>query len=136
MIQQFGTMDEIREFFKADRFATDCMGACLESYDFETGEAVASLAVQDRHLNGHGKVMGGVYFTLADFALACCCNVNQEPTSSISSSINIMRPCQGSILIAIASPDRTGRRLSFYTIDVFDDLNNHCARMTATCARL
>lgn len=135
MIQAFETMDDIREFFKSDRFATECMGAHIESYDFETGEAIATLEVQERHLNGHGIVMGGVYFTLADFALACCCNVGQEPTSSVNSNINIMRSCKGTRLIAKANPDRSGKRLGFYTIDVYDDLGTHCARMTATCIR-
>ena len=135
MVQDFKTIDDIREFFVKDRFATDCMGACIESYDFQTGEAIATLEVQERHLNGHGIVMGGVYFTLADFALAACGNVGQEPTSSVNSSINIMSACKGTKLIARANPDRSGRRLGFYTIDVFDDLGTHCARMTATCIR-
>lgn len=136
MIQEFTTMEDIREFFKTDRFATDCLGAVIESYDFQTGEAIATLDVEDRHLNGHGIVMGGVYFTLADFALAACCNINQEPTSSVNSNINIMKSCKGTRLIAKANPDRSGKRLGFYTIDVFDDLDTHCARMTATCVRV
>ena len=136
MIQKLESMDDIRAFFENDRFATECMGAKMESYDFETGEAVATLDVQERHLNGHGIVMGGVYFTLADFALAACCNVGQEPTSSVNSSINIMKSCKGTRLIAKANPDRSGRRLGFYTIDVYDDLGTHCARMNATCIRL
>lgn len=136
MIQQMDTLEAIRSFFAADRFATDCVGAQVDSFDYGTFEAQVSMDVEDRHLNGHGIVMGGVYFTLADFALAVSCNVNQEPTSSVESSINIMRSCKGSRLIARARPDRAGRRLGFYTIDVFDDLGTHCARMTATVVRV
>ncbi len=47
-----------------------------------------------------------------------------------------MKSCKGSRLIAVARPDRNGRRLGFYTVDVFDDLGTHCARMTATVMHL
>lgn len=136
MEQKLETLDEIREFFAKDRFASTCLGARVDSYDYETGEAVVSMDVEERHLNGHGIVMGGVYFTLADFALAICSNVNQPPSSSVSNSINTMKSCKGTKLIATARPDRSGRRLGFYTVDVFDDLGTHCARMTATTVRV
>ncbi|MBO4365810.1 MAG: PaaI family thioesterase [Eggerthellaceae bacterium] len=136
MNQEFNDIEDIRDFFTCDLFASEQLGAFVESYNYETGEAVTTLEIQPHHLNGHGKVMGGVYFTLADYALAVCCNVNQPPTSSVSSSINFMKECKGDVLVAIANPDRSGRRLGFYTIDVYDNLNNHCARMTATCARV
>lgn len=135
LIQQLDTIDKIRSFFSTDRFATDCVGAQVDSFDYGTFEAQASLDVGPQHLNGHGIVMGGVYFTLADFALAVSCNVNQEPTSSVNSSINIMHSCKGSRLVARARPDHAGRRVGFYTIDVFDDLGTHCARMTTTVVR-
>ena len=135
-MHSFENLKEIREFFANDRFATQCLGAQIDSYDFETGEARVSMEIQDRHLNGHDIVMGGVYFTLADFCLAICSNVNQEPGSSVNNSINTMKAAKGSRLVAIGRPDRSGRRLGFYTVDVFDDLGNHCARMTATVMRL
>ena len=136
MNQEFSTIDDIRDFFSTDRFASERLGARIESYDFQTGQAITILEVMPEHLNGHGKIMGGVYFTLADYALAVCSNVNQPPTSSVNSSINIMKECKGNVLVAIANLDRSGRRLGFYTVDVYDELNNHCARMTATCLRL
>lgn len=136
MIQQMNTLDEIRDFFLHDRFASQCLGAQIDDFDFETFEATVSMEVEDRHLNGHDIVMGGVYFTLADFALAISCNVNQEPTTSVNAAINTMKACKGKRLIAKARPDRAGRRLGFFTIDVFDDLGTHCARMTSTVMRL
>ena len=136
MTQQMESLEEISAFFAHDRFASICLGAKIDSFDFETGEATVSMDIEDRHLNGHDIVMGGVYFTLADFALAISSNVNQPPGSSISNSINTMKACKGTRLIAHARPARAGRRLGFYTVDVFDDLGNHCARMTATVMRL
>lgn len=136
MIQQMDTIEQIREFFSNDRFASLCLGATVDDFDYETFEATVSMDVKDCHLNGHDIVMGGVYFTLADFALAISCNVNQEPTTSVNAAINTMKACKGTRLIAKARPDRAGRRLGFYTIDVFDDLGTHCARMTSTVIRL
>ena len=136
MDQTMETLDQIREFFSNDRFASNCLGARINSFDFETLEATVSMDVEERHLNGHDIVMGGVYFTLADFALAISSNVNQPPSSSVSNCINTMKSCKGSRLIAVARPDRNGRRLGFYTVDVFDDLGTHCARMTATVMHL
>jgi len=69
MDQTMETLDQIREFFSNDRFASNCLGARIDSFDFETLEATVSMDVEERHLNGHDIVMGGVYFTLADFAL-------------------------------------------------------------------
>ena len=77
MDQTMETLDQIREFFSNDRFASNCLGARIDSFDFETFEATVSMDVEERHLNGHDIVMGGVYFTLADFALAISSNVNQ-----------------------------------------------------------
>lgn len=136
MVQEMNSIEQIREFFKGDRFASTCLGATIDDFDFESCEATVSMDVEDRHLNGHDIVMGGVYFTLADFALAVSSNVNQAPGSSISNSINFMKSCKGNRLIAIARPDRCGRRLGFYTVDVYDDLGTYCARMVATVAKI
>ena len=136
MIQQLDTYEKIEELFSRDRFVATSLGAKLDSFDYDTFEAQVSMDVEERHLNGHDIVMGGVYFTLADYALAMSCNVNQEPTSSVNNSISIMKACKGKRLIAIARPDHAGKRLGFYTVDVYDDLGTHCARMTATCMRV
>ena len=136
MVQAFETIEEIREFFKNDGFVSSCLKAHIDSYDFETGEAQVSMDIKENHLNGHGIVMGGVYFTLADFCLAVCANVNQEPSASVSNTINTMKSAKGTRLIAKGAPNRSGHHLGFYTVDVFDDLGTYCARMTATIMRL
>ena len=60
----------VRTFMK-DRFATE-NGAVIEEVDDHY--AKCSLKIEDRHRNAMGAVMGGVYFTLADFALAVASN--------------------------------------------------------------
>ena len=69
------TLEKVREFFKNDRYATET-GAVID----EIGDhyAKVSLTINDHHKNAMGGVMGGVYFTLADFAFAVASNW-QEP---------------------------------------------------------
>ena len=123
----FDSMELMREYFADDEFATKCLGATLDSFDYETGTATVSMTIDDRHHNAQGFVMGGVFFALADFALAVATNV--------SSAIQFMRRAKGERLIAKAYPDKLGRALTFFTVDVEDELGTHIARMTATCMR-
>ena len=64
-------IEKVREIFKNDRFATE-MGAQID----EIGDhsAKVSLIINEHHKNAMGGVMGGVYFTLADFAFAVASN--------------------------------------------------------------
>ena len=93
------------------------------------------LELADVHRNAMGNVMGGAIFTLADFALAICCNIGEEPTVSVDSSISFFRSTQGAALTATAVCDKPGRHLGFYTVTVEDDLGKQIAKMTATCYR-
>lgn len=129
----FDSIDIMREYFADDEFATKCLGARIDSY--EPGRSVVSMDIDDRHHNAAGFVMGGVPFTLGDFALAVCSNVGQPHSSSVVCSIEYLRRAKGSRLIATCTADKSGRRLGFYTIDVHDDLGTHVAKMTATVMR-
>lgn len=79
------------------------------------------MEIDDRHHNAQGFVMGGVFFSLADYALAVASNVNQPPSASTNSSIAHMRRVKGNKLKAVAHPDKLGRNLAFFTIDLFDE---------------
>ncbi len=59
------------KLFENDRFATE-NGAVIE--EVEEHYAKCSLKLGSRHRNAMGAVMGGVYFTLADFAFAVAAN--------------------------------------------------------------
>ena len=128
----FDSIEDIRAYFADDEFAHKCLGATIDDYDFETGIASVSMEIDDRHHNAQGFVMGGVFFTLADFALAVACNINRPPCSSVNSSISFMRRVKGDVLKAVAYPDKLGRNLSFFTIDLFDETDRLVARMGAT----
>ena len=83
-----------------------------------------------------GGVMGGAIFTLADYALAIACNMGENPTVSVSNTIEYLARAKGTQLIATCDADKSGRSVGFYTIDVTDELGTKVARMTATCFRL
>ena len=57
MRQQFESIEAIRSFFDQDQMARKCLGAVVDSYDWETGETVVSMELDERHHNGFGSVM-------------------------------------------------------------------------------
>lgn len=133
MLPDNPTLEQIEAVFADDRFATEAAGCRVVSG--ERGRAVAQMELTDVHCNAMGNVMGGAIFTLADFALAICCNIGEEPTVSVDSSISFFRSTKGTTLTATATCDKPGRHLGFYTVVVEDDLGKQIAKMTATCYR-
>lgn len=123
------SIDEVREIFKDDRFATENM-AVID----EVGEKYAkcSITLERRHRNAMGGVMGGVYFTLADFAFAVASNHEKMGVVSISSNIAFLSACKGNSITAEAKCVKDGRTTCYYTVDVYDDLGNHVAAVTIT----
>ena len=94
--------------------------------------AKCSLKIENRHRNAMGAVMGGVYFTLADFALAVASNWQKMGYVSLNSEITYLTAAKGGKLIAEASCMKNGRTTGYYRIDVRDELGNLAAAVTAT----
>lgn len=121
------TLEEVQELFKTDRFATT-VGCTIT----EVGDhfAVCELELADWHRNGWGAVMGGAIFTLADFATAVAANACRDSvdTVGVDADIYYMKPAKGTKLIATATCTKPGRVLSFYEVDVVDDLGTKVAR--------
>lgn len=126
------SLEQIQEFFRSDKFATS-IGCTITQAS--KGHAVTCLDLRPEHRNGMGGVMGGCIFTLADFALAVACNVDEEPTVSVSNTIEYLSGAKGDRLVATCNVDRSGRNLGYYTVDVTDDRGTKVARMVATCFR-
>ena len=120
---------ETIELFQNDRFATE-NGAVIEEVDDHY--AKCSLMLEDRHRNAMGAVMGGVYFTLADFALAVASNWHKMGYVSLNSEITYLTAARGNQLIAEAFCVKNGRTTGYYRIDVKDELGNLSAAVTAT----
>ena len=125
------SLADVQEFFKKDKFAYEQCGCRI--VEAGPGRAVAECELGPEHRNGFGGVMGGAIFTLADYALACACNIGEEPTVSVSNTIEFMSGAKGEKLIATCTTDKSGRALGFYTVDVTDELGTKVARMTASC---
>ena len=133
MIDESCPLEEVRAYFANDHFATEACGC--EVLEATRGHAVCAFTIADVHKNAQGNVMGGAIFTLADFTLAIACNLGENPTVSVTNSIEFMAGARGKRLIATCDADKSGRSLGFYTVDVHDDLGTPVARMSATCFR-
>ena len=119
-------LDEIRDRFKNDHFATDATGIVIDSA--EPGKAVCSMTLEKRHMNENNVPMGGAVFTLADFVCAIAANgYSEKKTVSQNVSITFLAPAKGKRLIAEASCLREGRTTALYSADVRDELGTYVA---------
>jgi len=127
-------LNEAREFFSKDLFATKCMGAVIE----EVGEKYAkcSLTLDERHYNAVGQIMGGVAFTLADFVFAIASNFHQSPTVTLTSQINYLNPIKGNTLWGESKLIKDGKRNCFYEVTITDDLGMPVAVVSITGAHI
>lgn len=123
------TLEEVQKLFANDRFATE-NGAVIEAVGDHC--ATCSLVLEARHRNAMGAVMGGVSFTLADFAFAVASNWQKIGTVSLHSDIAYLGVAKGTRLIAQASCVKDGRTTCYYRIDVRDDLGNPVAAVNTT----
>lgn len=123
------TLADVRKQFEADRFATE-NGAVIE----EIGDhsAICSLMITNSHRNAMGAVMGGVYFTLADFAFAVAANWQKMGCVSLRSDVSFLGSAKGSKLTAKAVCVKEGKSTACYRIDVTDELDNLVATVTTT----
>ena len=119
-------LEEIRNRFKNDHFATDATGIVIDSA--EPGKAVCSMTLEERHMNENNVPMGGAVFTLADFVCAIAANgYSERKTVSQNVSITFLAPAKGKRLIAEASCLREGRTTALYAADVRDELGTYVA---------
>lgn len=123
------TLEEIRNRFKNDHFATDATGVIIDSA--MPGKAVCSLTLEERHMNENQVPMGGAIFTLADIACAVAANgYAEKKTVSQQASVTFLSPAKGERLIAEASCLREGRTTALYSVDVRDELGTYVAHAT------
>lgn len=93
----------------------------------EIGYVEARLPVTPKILNGHGKVQGGAIFTLADYTSACVANLYGEATAATNCSISYLKAVSRGCLLAKARSVRSGRRMKYTTVEIFDDAGDLCA---------
>ncbi|HEX8663727.1 MAG TPA: hydroxyphenylacetyl-CoA thioesterase PaaI [Beijerinckiaceae bacterium] len=83
------------------------------------GEAVMTMAVTERMVNGHGLCHGGFIFTLADSAFAFACNTYDQRTVAQHCAVTFLAPARlGDALTAHAVEVARGGRSGIYDITV------------------
>ena len=131
------SIEQLREFFSHDRYATETTG--IEILEAEDGYAKVGLEVRGGHMNAGNRVMGAVYYTMADFAFAVASNpdAGDAPiTFTLSSQINFLTPAKGKYLTAEARAVRKGRRTSFYAAESRDELGTLIATVSSNGYRM
>ena len=127
-------IERARETFGHDRFATEVTG--IEIVDVAENYASCELAIDSRHRNAMGAVMGGAIFTLADFCFAVAANAEKLSVVSVSSNIVYLNAVRGERLIAEAHCLKSGRRNCFFRVTVTDELGTLVAEVTETGSRV
>ena len=129
----FQSLEEAQAFFAQDRFATE-NGMILD----ELGEnyAVCSVVLTARHRNAYGGVMGGVIFTLADYAFAAASNNIHRVTVAMQVSINYLSAPKGEKLIATAKCIKDGKTSMVVNVDIVDDTGRAVAQFVGTGFKL
>lgn len=138
-------LDKARTRFSQDRFAADVTGITLTEAslpaDGKGGYAACCLTLQDRHRNANGDVMGGVLFTLADYAFAVASNMAAVASASklqwvsLHSSIHFLSAARGTTLTAVTHCLKQGHSTCLYAIAVSDDSGTLVAQVETTGMR-
>ena len=129
----FRTIEEAREYFSHDRFAT---GNGMTLDELGDGRAVCSMTLGERHRNAYGGVMGGAIFTRADYAFAALTNDRERRAVAQQVSINYLSAPKGGRLIATATYRKDGRSTCVVNVDVTDDTGRDIAQFIGTGFKL
>lgn len=134
-----------RVLFSLDRYATEQTGVEIDY----VGERCArcSVTLNASHRNAKGAVMGGVLFTLADFAFAVAAHssiIAQTPDGeevplcwvSASANIHFVSAAKGDSLTAEAHCMREGRTRALYQTEIHDSDRRLVAVVTTEGARI
>lgn len=129
----FENIEQVRAYFKNDTFATS-NGMTVE--EWSPDRAVCAVKVTENHKNALGGVMGGVIYTLADFAFAIMANTDHRPTVAVTTTVNFLSMPRGERLFAAATRVKNGRTTGVYQVTVTDDTGREIALFTGTGYKL
>ena len=76
--------------------------------------------------------MGGVLFTLADFAFAVAANCGSQEVVSLQDQISYLSPVKGGVLTAEAKCIKSGRSTCLYEVTVTGDSGKKAAYVTVS----
>ena len=124
-MRRIKSVEESRAYFSRDIYAMEATGILID--EAGDGYAKVSLKLDRRHENAGGNVMGGVYYTMADFAFGVAANFDRDPTVTLDSQITFLTPAVGDTLYAEAREIRNGQHTCCYEVTVLDNLGTKCA---------
>jgi acyl-CoA thioesterase len=129
----FSGTEEAVKYFEGDKYAM-ITGVKLE--ELTDDHSLASLVLSDIHRNANGGIMGGVMFTLADFAFAVLSNNIHMPTVAQQVSVNYLGAPKGEKLFARAVCKKDGSRTLVINVDVTDDTGRDIAQFIGSGFKL
>ena len=129
----FSGTEEAVKYFEGDKYAM-ITGVKLE--ELTDDHSLASLVLSDIHRNANGGIMGGVIFTLADFAFAVLSNNIHMPTVAQQVSVNYLGAPKGEKLFARAVCKKDGSRTLVINVDVTDDTGRDIAQFIGSGFKL
>ena len=132
-IGNFESLEAARAFFRGDRYATET-GAVID--ELREGQSVCSLEINEHHMNAEGKLMGGVIFTLIDFAFAAAAATVHRPTVVMQVSVSYLNAAKGKRLTARAECRKDGRTSCVYNVQVTDEDGRDIAQAVMTGFKL
>ncbi len=132
-IGQFESIEAARTFFRGDRYATET-GIVIDA--LEERKSVCSLEINEHHMNAEGGLMGGVIFTLIDFAFATAAATVHRPTVVMQVSVNYLNAAKGRKLTAQAECRKDGRTSCVYNVSVTDENGKDIAQAVMTGFKL
>ena len=130
---EFTSLEEVREYFKNDKFATN---AGMQVDSFSDDEVICSVELTDDHRNANGGIMGGVIFTLGDFAFAVLSNQIHRPTVAQQVSVNFLGGPKDKHLEARAVLKKSGRSSTVINVDITDGEGRAVAQFIGTGFKL
>jgi uncharacterized protein (TIGR00369 family) len=97
----------------------------LEITSVSAERVEARLRIDERHLQVHGTVHGGVYTsiveTLGSVGAWISCGPERCPVVGMDNHTSFLRPVRGGTLHAVAEPVHSGRRTRLWQVRIEDD---------------
>ena len=116
-----------------DRFAANSGCKLIEVRE---GFATPELTVTPEHLNAGGVCQGGVYFTLADIAIAAVMNSRQTLTFGIENNIMVLHSAKvGDTLTAEATEVYNHHKIPYVEVRITNQRGELCCVVTGLAYR-
>ncbi len=108
----------------------------IEKVEVIPGKCVLRMKVRKEMLNGFQILHGGIYYSLADSALAFASNSHGRMSVSVETSISHLHSCkEGDIITAVAQEESISNKIGVYYVTITDQNNKKVALFKGTVYR-